>query len=189
VRSAEGALTVPFDLIFGLFVGLLFALAARAQFQNGVSPWGRELMAVLSFVGIILWPVAIYFYVAHADWSWMYFVDSKRLPWVLAPLVLLGSLVTTLGGYLVGWVLLRGRNDRAVLATLAALFIFLLVFVTTFSARLFTQGTFGEYHAGHGLAAGEGQLGWALAVCSLGVAIALAVVASAMRDQGKRFRS
>ena len=72
--------TVPFDLLFSLLVGLVFAGCARQQFSGGAAPWGRELAAVLLFQAIVLWPVALYYYLVYPDWSWMYFVDARRLP-------------------------------------------------------------------------------------------------------------
>src|SRR5262249_59830703 len=108
-------------------VGLVFAACARVQFANGGSPWGRELAAVLSFEAIIVWPVALYFYLVHPAWSWMYLIDPARLPWGVGFLVLLGYAATLLGGYLGGWALLRARKETAVYAVLAGLGLVLIV--------------------------------------------------------------
>ena len=181
--------TVPFDLIFSVFVGLVFAACARAQFAGGVSPWGRELMAVLSFEAIIVWPVALYFYLVHPAWSWMYFVDPARLPAGVTLLVLLAYVATLMAGYLGGWALLRARKERIVYAVLAALALALVVFLVVCRGRVSHTGTYGEYHAGHALALGEGKLGWALAATSTGVIIAIVLVGFTLWEQGKRSRS
>jgi hypothetical protein len=168
---------------------LVFAACARAQFTGGGSPWGRELAAVLSFEAIIVWPVALYFYVVHPAWSWMYFVDPERLPTGISLLVLLGYVATLLGGYLGGWALLRARKDKILWGVLAAVGLALIVFLIACRSRVAHSGTFEEYHAGHALSVGEGKLGWALAATCTGMAIAIVLVGFTLWEQGKRSRS
>jgi hypothetical protein len=179
---------VPFDLIFSVLIGLAFAACARQQFTGGATPWGRELAAVLSFEAIILWPVGLYYYVVYPDWSWMYFVNPERLPWGVSVLVFLGYVATLLGGYLGGWALLRVRKDKILYAVLGALGLGLTLFSVICRARLFTHGTYDEYHAGHALSVGEGKLAWAMAVTCIGVSAAGAFVGFTLWEQGKRFR-
>jgi uncharacterized BrkB/YihY/UPF0761 family membrane protein len=190
IAHARGeALTVPFDLIFSVFVGLLFAACARVQFASGTSPWGRELWAVLSFEAIIVWPVALYFYFVHPDWSWMYLVDPRRLPWGIATLVLLAYVATLLGGYLGGWALARARKEKLLYGAVAAAALMLIVFLIAARGRLGHDGTFAEYHAGRALSVGEGKIGWALAATTTGVMIAIVLVGFTLWEQGKRSRS
>jgi hypothetical protein len=181
--------TVPFDLIFSVFVGLVFAACARVQFANGGSPWGRELAAVLSFEAIIVWPVALYFYLVHPAWSWMYLIEPARLPWGVSVLVLLAYVATLLAGYLAGWALLRAHKDKIVFAGLAAMALGLIVFLIVCRGRISHAGTYEEFHSGHALALGEGKLGWALAATATGVAIAVVLVGFTLWEQGKRSRS
>ena len=168
---------------------MVFAACARTQFTGGGSPWGRELAAVLSFEAIIVWPVALYFYLVHPAWSWMYFVDPERLPTGISLLVMLGYVATLLGGYLGGWALLRAHKDRILWGILAAVGVALIVFLIACRSRLAHTGTYEEYHAGHALTVGEGKLGWALAAASTGVAIAIVLVGFTLWEQGKRSRS
>ncbi len=181
--------TVPFDLMFSVLVGLLFAACARHQFTSGAAPWGRELAAVLSFEAIILWPVALYYYLVYPDWSWMYFVDARRLPSGVSVLVLLSYAASLLGGYLAGWALLRARRLRLLGGALAFVALFMGGFVVVCRGRLFAAGTFAEYHAGHAPSAGEGKLAWALVVTAIGVAVGIGVVGLALWEQGKRPRA
>ena len=119
--------TVPFDLIFSVSIGLIFAACARVQFLGGGTPWGRELAAVLSFETIIFWPVALYFLLVHPAWSWMYLVDPARLPRGVSVLVLVADVAALLGGYLLGWALLRTRRERLLYGLLALIGAALLV--------------------------------------------------------------
>ena len=182
--------TVPFDLIFSVFVGLVFAACARVQFAGGGSPWGRELAAVLSFEAIIVWPVALYFYLVHPAWSWMYLIDPARLPWGVSVLVLLAYVATLLGGYLgrLGagadaqgeGALRRARRHRRRARHLPH---------RRRAGASRTPARYDEYHAGHALTLGEGKLGWALAATATGVAIAIVLVGFTLWEQGKRSRS
>ncbi len=181
--------TVPFDLIFSVFIGLVFAACARVQFANGGTPWGRELAAVLSFEAIIVWPVALYFYLVHPAWSWMYLIDPARLPWGIVVLVMLAYVATLLGGYLGGWALVKMQRERLLFAALAVIGVALIVFLIVARGRISHTGTYDEYHAGHALNLGEGKLGWALAATSTGVAIAVVLVGLTLWEQGKRSRS
>ncbi len=146
-------------------------------------------MAVLSFEAIIVWPVALYYYVVHPAWSWMYFVDPRRLPWGISMLVLLAYVATLLGGYLGGWALLRARKDRLVYGILALLGVFLIGFAIACRGRLGHDGSFADYHAGHAISVGEGKIGWAMAATSTGVAIAIVLVGFTVWEQGHRSRS
>lgn len=172
-----------------MLVGLVFAGCARQQFSQGTAPWGRELAAVLSFEAIIIWPIALYFYLVYPDWSWMYFVDPRRLPWGVSVLVMLGHAATLMGGYLAGWAILRARKPKILYGVLGALSLGLIVFALMCRGRLGNAGTFEEYHAGQALSAGEGKLVWAMVVTGLGVAGAAALVGFTLWEQGKRSRS
>ena len=107
----------------------------------------------------------------------------------LPPPGVIADVATLLGGYLGGWALLRSGRQRALLGTLAGLSLLLVVFVIVCRERLFSAGTFAQYHSGHAPSAGEGKLGWALVVTGLGMGIAIAVVGLALWEQGKRPRT
>jgi hypothetical protein len=187
--SRKGVIpTVPFDLIFSVLVGLVFAACARQQFTGGAAPWGRELAAVLSYEAIIVWPVGLYFYVVFPDWSWMYFVDPERLPWGISVLVFLGYLATLLGGYLAGWALLRARQEKVLYGVLGSVGLVLTIFTVVCRRRLLSEATFDQFRTGHSLSVAEGKLVWAILVTIVGVTGAGAVVGFTLWEQGKRFR-
>jgi len=172
-----------------VLVGLVFAACARVQFSGGAAPWGRELVAVLSFEAIIVWPVSLYYYLVFPDWSWMYFVDPHRLPRGVSILVLLAFVAMLLGGYLAGWALLRAHREKYLYGAVAGVLLSLFVFTLACRGRLVNSGTFAEYHSGRALSITEGKLSWALAVTSLGVFSGIALVGFTLWEQGKRFRS
>ena len=59
---------IPLAFAFAVLLGMVFASCARIRFAAGVAPLGHELMAILSFVLCVLWPIAGYFLAVHPDW-------------------------------------------------------------------------------------------------------------------------
>jgi hypothetical protein len=167
-------------------LGLAFASAAVNQFREGRSPWGRELLAVLSFEAIVLWPVAIYLYLVHPDWSWMYWVDPASLPRGLLGLVLAAWLVALLGGYLGGWALIRRRGQRSAWVALGAGAATWLTAVLVAHARISRYGTYAAFHQGKAVPLGTVKLAWVLPAIVIGVIAAAAAVGWTLYSQGRR---
>jgi hypothetical protein len=172
-----------------LLVGLGFAWCARVQFLGGATPWGRELAAVLSFEAIIVWPISLYYFLVFPDWSWMYLVDPDRLPRGVSVLVLLAFASVLVGGYLVGWALLRANREKWLWGALGGAALALLLIAVLCRRRLFASGTFAEYHAGHALSVGESKLSWSMGITIIAIGAAASLVGFTLYEQGKRFRS
>jgi hypothetical protein len=175
-------------MLSGLFLGLAFSFCARTQFLDGISPWGRELFAVLSYVAIISWPVAVYFYFVHPDWSWMYLVDSARLPAGIVLVVLFAHLASLIGGYLVGWALLKARRERQLLGLLLFAMVLPVVFGLLCRDRLLIDCNLADFRAGRASFSSEGTLGWAVAICGLGQVCGAMAVGITLYGQGRRVR-
>jgi hypothetical protein len=142
---------------------------------------------VLSFEAIIGWPAAIYFYLVHADWSWMYRVDPASLPRGVLPLVLAAELVAMLAGYLGGWALVRRRGERALHLALGITFLLLLIGVAIHRSRIVVYGSYGAFRRHEALVPlGQVKLAWSLAGIGAGVLGAAAAVAWTLYTQGRR---
>ena len=178
--------TVPFGLILSVLAGLAFAASARRQFGRGAQPWGRELAAVLSFEVFLGWPAALYLCVAFPDWSWMYLVDPHRLPTGTVILVLLAAAATLVGGYLLGWALVRTARDRLLFGVLGGGSLVLLILAIAARGRLWAAGTFSDYHAGRAPVLTEGKLGWALLVILLCLSSGAFFVGLTLFREGRR---
>ena len=172
-----------------LLVGLVFAWCARVQFTGGARPWGRELFAVLSFAGIIVWPLSLYFFLVYPDWSWLYLVDPDRLPRGISVLILIALVVVLLAGYLAGWALLRASAEKWLLGAMGGVGAALVLFVVMARRRLLASGSYAEYHTGRALSASESKLAWAIGITLIGFAAAAGMVGFTLNQQGRRFRS
>ncbi len=175
--------------MLSLLSGLLFAYFARVQFAEGGSPFRSEIVAVLSFAALVLWPLAIYFYFVHPDWSWMYFLDPRRLPRGLFIGVLMLHLAALLGGYLAGFAAIKARRMRLLYGSMAGLLALLLVLSVLLRGRLSSDGTLEEYRAGTALSLSEGRLGFILVIAMAGLIAGIAITGYALWDCGRRYRS
>ena len=176
---------IAHELLLSAFIGLLFALFARRQFRAGVPIWGRETMAVLSFVALVEWPIMIYLHAAHPDWAWMYTHPSAARSILLVVLVLLAALALVMTGYVAGWALVRARRDELHLAALGALGAGAFLLALLARGRVLVEGDYDAFHSGHARPLHATKLGWTLAISIAGAAIGVALVADRLRAQGR----
>ncbi len=149
--------TIPFNLIFGLFVGFVFTGCARTQLKSGAQPWRRELGLVVSFALLTVAPVATYLYLAYPDWSWMYLADPARLGKGTGLAVVVLTVLMVPAGFLLGWLLLRVGpaprwaakwGDPWLLLVLLLLLVGMGLVVGLLHKRLFTVGHYEDFVSG-----------------------------------------
>lgn len=147
--------TLP--LLFLLFVafatGALSAYAGRDEIRHsGEAMWRMEaFLAYGLFVGFVLLPTVIYFYVFHGDWFLFYWVDTRRAPWVwglLAVLLLLGA---SFAGFRLGAAFCRASRDVAARrVTVAAVLMGLAVWPLAWQ-RISVVGSHRQFTRDYGL--------------------------------------
>jgi hypothetical protein len=172
--------------LLAVCLGQAFAACARPELRESAPPWGRELGAVLSFELLARWPVMIYLAAVHPAWSWAYATDPAELPASVTVLVLLADVALLLGGYGVGWTLLRRRHVRIARIALGALAAATIAVTALLHARLGRYGSFADFHAGHALPIGETKLAWVLAAGLLGQLASAAIVGWTLFAHGRR---
>lgn len=144
---------------------------------------------VLMFLGLMATPAALYLYWAHPAWSWLYLVDPARLPgFLVAPMIVLqgGALV---GAWILGAVLIRGGRDRALLGTLAGMFLLLGILGVALSSRIGAYGSYEVFEAGAAVGLLEVKLGYVLIAILLGLGTAAAFVALELLRDARRARA
>ena len=109
------ALPLLFLLFIAIATGALSAYAGRDEIRHSAEAmWRTEaFLAYALFVGLVLLPTVVYFYVFHGDWFLFYWVDTKRVPWIwgmLAVLLLLGAAFV---GFQLGAALCRASRELA----------------------------------------------------------------------------
>ena len=106
-------------LLFLLFVAIatggLSAYAGRDEIRHsGEAMWRTEaFLAYALFVGLVLLPTVIYFYVFHGDWFLFYWIDTGRTPWVWGFVAVLLVLGGAFGGFRIAVALCRASRDVA----------------------------------------------------------------------------
>lgn len=190
--------TAPSLLLISFACGLWFAdctTATSPQPTRAIRAQAREeLWLALSFSVLILWPIAIYFALSFSDWSWMYFLDPRRLPTGTTLLFLLGLSAAMLFGFATGLRLVPAQR-KAFRIGLASAWLFSIGLVWLLRWRIFFIGSYGGYHQPKHATLGlvelfrHEKIAWAWLIANLGILFAVGVVSVTLRDLGRRFRA
>ncbi len=135
---------------------------------------------------MILAPCALYFYLAHPDWSWLYLVDSARVPRLAVITVLAAQGGALVGGYYGAAKLVRGGKEVALRFTLAGAGALILILMLFLRARLTHYGTYAQFHGGRALPILDVKLGYVLIAVLIGVGAAAGVVGYELLRDGRR---
>ena len=144
-----------FLLLITIATGALSAHAGRDEVRHSADPvWRMEaFLAYALFVGLVLLPTVIYFYVFHGDWFLFYWIDTDRAPWIwgiLAGVLLLGAASL---GFGLGAALCRASRDVASRRiAVGALFIAVSVWPLAWE-RLSLVGSHRQFTRDYGLTA------------------------------------
>ena len=148
-------LPLVFLLFIAIATGALSAHAGRDEVRHSAEPlWRMEsFLAYALFVGLVLLPTSLYFYVFYGDWFLFYSVDTSRAPWVwglLATLLILGSASL---GFRLGTALCRASRDLSARRVfLGAVLVALSVWPLAWS-RLSVVGSYRQFTRDYGLVA------------------------------------
>ncbi len=113
----------------------------------------EAFLAYAIFLGLVLLPTAIYFYVFHGDWFLFYWVDTASAPWVWGLLTTLLVLGAASLGFWLGAALCRASRDLAARRiAIGALFIALAVWPLGWD-RLSVVGSYRQFTRDYGLTA------------------------------------
>ena len=139
--------------------------------------------------GVIVVPIALYFYAAQPAWSWLYAVDPAsvtKLAWL--PLVVAhGGLVV--GGWYLGARLLRSGRTSRVWYCVAALALIMGVAILLCRHRLLASASFAGFHAGLAMGIFKAKLGFAVLVAALSLIGSTAFVLIELAGDSRRVRS
>jgi len=172
-----------------LLFGIGFALIARERLRAEGPFVSPAFPLVVLHAAAVVAPVALYFYAVHPAWSWMYWVDPKKLGGVAVLPLMVGHAGLVLGGWYLAAVLLRRGFIGAVLYVGAALALALLVLVVTGIHRLGMATDYPGWQLHQGKALFEVQLGWAFVVSLLALFGSAVYVAIELRSDGRRVRA
>jgi hypothetical protein len=150
--KGEAHLPLPTQLFLTFASGVLAALAARADLRVSPKPAAHSdaFFAYLLYAGLVVVPVAVYFYAFHGDWYLLYAVDTARVPSALA---LIGSaLVVGVGaaGFLFGASLVRSQREQWAGAAVGMTVSMALGVLPLARHRLAVVGSYAQFHGDFG---------------------------------------
>jgi hypothetical protein len=134
-------------------------------------------------------PVALYFYAVHPAWSWMYWVNPRRLAGVVVLPLMVGHAALVIGGWYGAALLLRRGYQNAVFYAGGTVAVMLLIVAAAGIRRLSTATDYPGWQAHQGVSLFAVQLGWAFVVSLLALFGSAIYVAIELGRDGRRIRS
>jgi len=141
--------TIPADYLFMLVLGLLFSWTTSTQIEKSRSLfWNRYFLGALVFQTFFCMPLAIYCYVVFPDWCWMYWVDSRSVPFPMVIAAFAGYYVWMGVGFTLGYRAesrTRGMGGKL----LGGAILLLMIFCVLTWKRLFFVGSLKAFLTGN----------------------------------------
>jgi hypothetical protein len=109
----ESTLPLLFLLFVAIATGAFSAYAGRDEIRHSAdATWRSEaFLAFALFVGFVLLPTVVYFYVFHGDWFLFYWIDTARARWVWGLVAVLLLLAAAFVGFHLGAAACRASRD------------------------------------------------------------------------------
>jgi hypothetical protein len=180
---------IPVVALVNLLFGIGFALIARERIRADGPFAAPAFQLVALHAAAVVAPVALYFYAVHPAWSWMYWVNPRRLAGVIVLPLMVGHAALVIGGWYGGALLLRRGYQSALLYAGGGVALMLLVLVVAGIRRLSTATDYLGWHAHQGVSLFAVQLGWAFVVSLLALIGSAIYVAIELGRDGRRVRS
>jgi hypothetical protein len=177
--------------LLNLLFGIGFALVARERIRAD-GPFATPAFPLVALhAAAVVAPVALYFYVVHPAWCWMYAVDISKLGGAAVLPLMVGHAALVIAAWYLGAVLLRRRLQNGVLGVGGATVLILLVLIILGRERIATASTFIGYWQNRAEAdlIFKVKLGWAFAVSLLALSGSAIYVAIELARDGRRVRS
>ena len=144
---------------------------------------------VAIFIAIVLTPIALYLYLAHPAWSWMYLVDPGDVPGLaIVPLLVLHGGFLVGGWYLGGRLIRTGREKQARYGLLGSALV-VLVLTAIGWGRIGAYGSYRDFHDGRAIDLFDVKLGYVLVGLAIGIGAAAGYVALELTRDSRRVRT
>jgi hypothetical protein len=172
--------------IFNLLVGLGFAYLARDRIRADGPFAPPAFLYVALHAGMIVAPIALYFYLVHPEWAWMYLVDPTKLSGLAVLPLVVGHAALVGGGWYLGAFLIRTDRKKPLLYAMAGVAAAALILVAITWTRLSHAATYAGWKVGGAARVGlfDVELGYAVVVALIAmIGSAVYVALGLMRDR------
>jgi hypothetical protein len=179
---------IPVVALVNLLCGIGFALIARDRIRADGPFAAPAFQLVLLHAAAVVAPVALYFYAVHPAWSWMYWVNPRKLAGVAVLPLMVGHAALVITGWYGAGLLLRRGYQGALLYVVSAIALVLLVLVVAGIHRLSTATDYDGWQLRQGISLFAVQLGWAFLVSLLALLGSAIYVVIELRRDSRRVR-
>jgi hypothetical protein len=181
----------PLSPILGFILGAAFAWSGREELARSQAAFigSRSLIIVTLFAALVFAPIGAYFLAFEADWSYAYFIDTRRIPSALQLALVLLDLASVPVGFVVAASRARTRRLGPVLGLAIPPLALGLGAILVTSSRLSIQASYAQFHGDFGTRPVAGSsLGYALlwmdALLVLGIAWTTHLLRQLVRSRG-----
>lgn len=185
---ARRSCPIPVVALLNLLFGIGFALVARDRVRADGPFAAPAFPLVMLHAAVVVAPIALYFYAVHPAWSWMYWLDPKKLAGVAVLPLMVGHAGLVVGGWYLAAIAIRRGFQSAVLYAGGATAVALLVLFVANSDRLFTAADYLGWQTKRGTALFAVQLGWSFVVSLLALFGSAIYTAIELGRDGRRVR-
>ena len=157
----------PLAPLIGFVLGVAFAWWAREELARsqgtGAGIGSRSLVIVTLFATVVFAPIGSYFLAFEADWSYAYFIDTRRIPSALQLALVLLDAASVPVGFVVAASHARARKLVPLLTLGTPPILVVLIGTAAFAGRLSIQASYAQFHGDFGTRPVAGSsLGYAL---------------------------
>lgn len=179
---------IPSLFFFALVTGVGSALAARVELRLNPRPalFTRSFASYALFMGFVMIPVAVYFYVFHGDWALFYLVDTARLPSALAMVGFMAMAAVGVLGFVSGATLVRTQREVMAVGIIVLALLLAIGVVVVGADRLSLVGSWDQFDRHYGLRPYGGAALQGTIVMSLLLAVGWGLLLVRMWIAGRR---
>src|SRR5260221_6086343 len=143
----------PLAPFIGFALGVAFAWWSREELARSQSVGGigsRSLVIVTLFATAVFAPIGAYFLAFEADWSYAYFIDTRRIPSALQLALVLVDAASVPIGFVVAASYARGRKLVPLFTLGTTPAIVALACMALAAGRLGIQASYAQFHGDFG---------------------------------------
>ena len=144
----------PLAPLIGFVLGVVFAwwgAEELARSQSDSTIFSRPLVVATLFAALVFTPVSGYFLAFETDWSFAYWVDSRRIPSAIGLTLVLLDMLSVPLGFIAAASYARKRRFGALLGLAIPAVIVVLACLLRAAARLSVHATYTQFHGDFGV--------------------------------------
>lgn len=169
--------------------GLVFASLSGERIR-AEGPFAAPAFTLVGLhAATVVVPVALYLYLVHPEWAWMYLVDPDRVPGLaVIPLMAAHGALVFVGWFVGAWLQRRPDHSKAVRTSLAIGSVVTLVVTALSWSRLSVSATYVGFAHKATVGLFVVELGYALLVALLAVGASAGYVGVELSRDSRRAR-